>query len=61
MRELLARHAVTFEWIKGHAAHPENEECDRLAVAARGRPDLPADVAFEDPDGANVALGLTLL
>ena len=61
LRELLERHAVTFEWIKGHAAHPENEECDRLAVAARGRPDLPADVAFEDPDGANVALGLTLL
>lgn len=61
LRELLQRHAVTFEWIKGHAAHPENEECDRLAVAARRRPDLPADGAFEDPAAANQALGLTLL
>jgi len=25
---------VTFERVKGHAGHPENEECDRMAVAA---------------------------
>ena len=25
-------HKVTFEWIKGHAGHPYNEECDRIAV-----------------------------
>ncbi|MBQ7288874.1 MAG: ribonuclease HI [Clostridia bacterium] len=25
-------HDVTFHWIKGHAGHPENERCDRLAV-----------------------------
>ncbi len=31
---LLERHNVTFEWIKGHAGHAENERCDRLAVAA---------------------------
>ena len=30
----IARHEVTIEWIKGHAGHPENERCDRLAVAA---------------------------
>lgn len=30
---LLARHKVTFNWIKGHAGHPENERCDRMAVA----------------------------
>lgn len=30
---LLERHEVTFHWIKGHAGHPENERCDRLAVA----------------------------
>lgn len=29
----LERHSVTFDWIKGHAGHPENERCDRLAVA----------------------------
>jgi ribonuclease HI len=32
---LLARHNVTFKWVKGHAGHPENERCDRLAVAQR--------------------------
>lgn len=31
---LLARHQVRCEWIRGHAGHAENEECDRLAVAA---------------------------
>lgn len=29
-----ARQNVKFHWIKGHAGHPENELCDRLAVAA---------------------------
>ncbi len=32
--ELLALHQVKCEWIKGHAGHAENEECDRLAVRA---------------------------
>ncbi len=30
--DLVAVHDVTIEWIKGHAGHPENERCDRLAV-----------------------------
>lgn len=30
--QLLKIHSVTFEWIKGHAGHPYNEECDRIAV-----------------------------
>lgn len=30
---LLKTHQVTFLWVKGHAGHPENEECDRMAVA----------------------------
>lgn len=30
---LLAQHDVTFVWIRGHAGHPENERCDRMAVA----------------------------
>ncbi len=29
---LLEKHKVTFVWVKGHAGHPENERCDRLAV-----------------------------
>lgn len=31
--ELLDKHHVTFNWVKGHNEHPENERCDRLAVA----------------------------
>ena len=30
---LLDIHAVEVNWVKGHAGHPENERCDRLAVA----------------------------
>ncbi|MGI6279025.1 MAG: ribonuclease HI [Acutalibacteraceae bacterium] len=30
--ELLSIHNVTIEWVKGHAGHPENERCDKLAV-----------------------------
>ena len=32
---LLERHKVTFNWVKGHAGHPENERCDQLAVMQR--------------------------
>ncbi len=31
--DLLSKHQVTFNWVKGHNEHPENERCDRLAVA----------------------------
>ncbi|MBO5066362.1 MAG: ribonuclease HI [Clostridia bacterium] len=30
---LLEVHNVAFTWVKGHNEHPENERCDRLAVA----------------------------
>jgi ribonuclease HI len=29
-----ARHLVTWEWVRGHAGHPENERADALARAA---------------------------
>ncbi len=32
---LLEIHKTEFVWIKGHAGHPENERCDRLAVSER--------------------------
>ncbi|MDE6600143.1 MAG: ribonuclease HI [Oscillospiraceae bacterium] len=34
---LLDTHNVKFVWVKGHAGHPENERCDRLAVMERDR------------------------
>lgn len=30
-------HQVDANWVKGHAGHPENERCDRLAVAQAER------------------------
>ncbi len=30
---LLDYHTVTFVWVKGHAGHPYNERCDKLATA----------------------------
>ncbi len=31
---LLETHRVKFNWVKGHAGHPENERCDEMAVSA---------------------------
>ena len=41
-----SQHKVSFHWLKGHAGHPENERCDRLAVEAYGKPDLPEDEGY---------------
>jgi ribonuclease HI len=37
---------VSFKWIKGHAGHPENERCDRLAVTAAAQTNLMEDKGF---------------
>ncbi len=34
---LLELHKVEFVWVRGHQGHPENERCDRLAVAERDK------------------------
>ena len=50
--EVFYRHKVKFEWVKGHAGHPENERCDQLAVeAAEGR-ELKIDEVFEQERNA---------
>ena len=36
-------HRVTFNWVKGHAGHPQNERCDELATTAADGKDLIAD------------------
>ena len=42
------QHTVKFVWIKGHNDTPENERCDRLAVAAAlDKANLKIDAAFE--------------
>lgn len=45
---LYRKHRVNFHWLKGHAGHPENERCDRLAVAAYKQENLPADTGYEN-------------
>ena len=32
--ELVASRKIVCEWVRGHAGHPENEECDQMAVEA---------------------------
>ena len=42
------KHNVRFQWIKGHNQHPQNERCDRLAVAAAKGKNRVRDACFED-------------
>ena len=37
-------HQVSYTWIKGHAGHPENERCDKLATGAADGENLLDDV-----------------
>jgi len=55
------QHKVTFEWVHGHAGHPENERCDRLAVAAREAGPLPQDIGYEANKIETTDTDLTLL
>lgn len=34
---IASKHRVQWEWVKGHAGHPENERADQLAREAIGR------------------------
>ena len=36
-------HSIRWNWVKGHAGHPGNERCDKLATAAALKEDLPED------------------
>ena len=32
--KMSAKHRISWNWVKGHAGHPENERCDQLANQA---------------------------
>jgi len=34
LKTLADKHEMTYEHVRGHSGHPENEECDRMAVEA---------------------------
>jgi ribonuclease HI len=44
---LCQKHEVAFVWVKGHAGNKENERCDKLAMDAAKRNNLPRDTIFE--------------
>lgn len=49
------RHNVNFVWVRGHNGHPENERCDRMAVAAYTAGGLKHDSGYES-DIANAGI-----
>ncbi|MCD7834744.1 MAG: ribonuclease HI [Lachnospiraceae bacterium] len=40
-------HQITWNWVRGHNGHPENERCDQLATGAADGEDLAEDVISE--------------
>ena len=44
---LVEEHDVTFEWVRGHAGHAENERCDQLANLAAHGTELDIDEEYE--------------
>ncbi len=45
---LLDKHDVSFNWVKWHNGHKENERCDELATLALNNKNLIEDEWFED-------------
>lgn len=54
LRALSGKHQVSWQWVRGHAGHPFNERCDKLAKRAVDeglRAANPAEeVSVEEPD-----------
>lgn len=40
-------HQVSFQWVKGHNGHPQNERCDELATTAADGTGLLVDEGLE--------------
>ncbi|HAW53017.1 MAG TPA: ribonuclease HI [Flavobacteriales bacterium] len=51
--KIYPQHKVKFNWIKGHAGHPENERCDEMAVKAASSDKLLVDEYFEIENSKN--------
>ncbi len=45
--KIYPKHEIKLIWVKGHSNIPENERCDRLAVAAANQTDLKIDKGYE--------------
>lgn len=53
--QVMRRHQVRFQWVKGHAGNPENERCDTLAVDAAHHP-TQRDLGYEEGKDAPSAM-----
>jgi len=42
-------HKITWNWVKGHNGHPENERCDELATSSADQD--PSDLLHDDGAG----------
>jgi len=47
LHEQNQRHKVSWQWVKGHSGHPENERCDDLARQAAESSDLLQDLGYK--------------
>ena len=45
--KIYEKHSIKFIWIKGHNNHPQNERCDKLAVAASKTNNPATDSVYE--------------
>ena len=45
--DLCDKHQVEFYWVRGHSGNIENERCDKLAVKASQKFDLPSDLGYQ--------------
>ena len=58
---IIATHEkVTFNWVKGHAGHIENERCDELALLALRGDNLLIDIGYEPNMQQNEYKGISL-
>lgn len=49
--QLTQQHHITFNWVKGHAGHLQNERCDKLAVSSSLQKKLLIDEGYEQVKG----------
>ena len=45
--KIYRKHSIKLIWIKGHAGHSKNEQCDQLAVSASQSKNLNIDIGYE--------------